>query len=65
MGMMDKVAHTFQGLLNKGKEGVGSATGNKRPGAEGKSDQVKAAVKDAAAHVKDAANQIKDAHKGD
>jgi hypothetical protein len=52
MGMMDTVTERLQGLLGKGK-------GN------GKSDEVKAAVKDAGEAVKEAAVHIKDALKGD
>jgi uncharacterized protein YjbJ (UPF0337 family) len=63
MGMMDKVSHSLQGLRDKGKQGVDSARGSKRLGTDGRSDQVKAAIKDVATHVKDAATQMKDAHK--
>ena len=46
MGMLDKVTERLQGLKGKGK-----ATGT---GGDGKGDEVKAAVKDAATHIKDA-----------
>jgi uncharacterized protein YjbJ (UPF0337 family) len=65
MSMMDKVSRKLQDLLGKGKQGIGSATGNSRLETDGKGDQVKAAVKDAGEHVKEAASHIKDALKGD
>jgi uncharacterized protein YjbJ (UPF0337 family) len=52
-------------LLDKGKESVASATGNKRSGTDGARDQVKGAVKDVTANIKDAATHINDAHKDD
>lgn len=53
MGMLDKVTHRLQGLMGHGKSG------------EGKNEQVKTAVIEAAEQVKDAALHVKDALKGD
>jgi hypothetical protein len=58
--MFDKVTERLQGLMG----GKGQGKGKGKPG-DGKSDEVKTAVKDAGEAVKDAAVHIKDALKGD
>jgi uncharacterized protein YjbJ (UPF0337 family) len=65
MGNADKASNKLQDLKGKGKEQVGAAVGNKDLETEGKSDQVKASLKDAGEHVKDAAAEVKGALKGD
>ena len=54
MGTLDKVTQRLQGLLGKAKSKADDA----------RSDEVKAAVKEAGGAVKNAAVQIKDALKG-
>jgi hypothetical protein len=60
MGMFDKVTERLQGLMGGKGKGQGKGTAG-----DGKSDEVKTAVKDAGEAVKDAAVHIKDALKGD
>ena len=55
-GTMDKVKGSI-------KEGVGKATGDERIEAEGKADQVKGHVKDAAHDVKEGAKGVRDSLK--
>jgi hypothetical protein len=62
MGMFDKVTERLQGLMGGKGKGQGKGTGT---AGDGKSDEVKTAVKDAGEAVKDAAVHIKDALKGD
>lgn len=50
----DKAKHKTQGLVGKGKEKLGSATGDKTMEAEGKDEQTKANTKQAGDKVKDA-----------
>jgi uncharacterized protein YjbJ (UPF0337 family) len=50
----DKFDHKAQVAKGKVKEGVGRATGNDRLRAEGRADQVKGNLKQAADKVKDA-----------
>ena len=64
MGNRDKVSNKVQDLKGKGKEAVGSATGNHELEARGKADQAKAGLKDAGEKVKDAASDAKDAVTG-
>ena len=64
MGMFDKVTERLQGLMGGKGQGKGKGKGKGKPG-DGKSDEVKTAVKDAGEAVKDAAVHIKDALKGD
>ena len=61
MGTEDKASNKVQDVKGKVKETVGSATGNDDLEAKGKSDQAKAALKDAGENVKDAASSVKDA----
>lgn len=61
MGKRDKASNKVQDLKGKGKEAVGSATGNRDLEAEGKADQAKAGLKDVGEKVKDAAEDVKDA----
>jgi uncharacterized protein YjbJ (UPF0337 family) len=61
MGTKDKVSNKVQDLRGKGKETVGSATGNEDLRIEGKTDQTKASLKDAGEKVKDAGSKVKDA----
>ena len=65
MTTRDKASNKSQDLKGKVKEKVGSATGNKDLQSKGKSDQVKASVKDVGEKVKDAGSSIKDAVKRD
>lgn len=60
MGLDDKIGNKAEDLGGKAKEATGSVTGNKDLEAEGKGDQLSAAVKDGAEKVKDAASNIKD-----
>lgn len=55
-GTMDKIK-------GAAKEEVGKATGDRRTEAEGKADQVKGHVKDAAQDVKESAEGVKDSLK--
>lgn len=54
MGTGDKIENTAEKLAGKGKEAAGHATDDDRLKAEGKSDQVKADLKQAGEKVKDA-----------
>lgn len=54
MGLDDKIENAAQDAGGKAKEGVGKATGDERLEAEGKGDQAKADLKNAAEKVKDA-----------
>jgi uncharacterized protein YjbJ (UPF0337 family) len=61
MGTDDKVANKAQDVKGKVKETAGKAVGNERLEAEGKGDQVGAAVKGVGEKVKDAAESVKHA----
>ena len=50
----DKIRNAAEEAAGKAKEAVGDATGNEKLQAEGKSDQVKANLKQAGENVKDA-----------
>ncbi|HEY2085015.1 MAG TPA: CsbD family protein [Mycobacterium sp.] len=54
MGAHDKVSNKIDDVAGKAKEGLGKATGDDDTRAEGKLDQAKSSLKDAAEHVKDA-----------
>ena len=54
MGAHDKVSNKIDDIAGKAKEGLGKATGDDSTEAEGKLDQAKSSIKDAAEHVKDA-----------
>ncbi|MFJ8686478.1 CsbD family protein [Micromonospora wenchangensis] len=54
MGFDDKIGNTTENTAGKIKEGVGRATDNERLEAEGRSDQAKSSLKQAAEKVKDA-----------
>jgi uncharacterized protein YjbJ (UPF0337 family) len=54
MGAHDKVSNKIDDIAGKAKEGLGKATGDDSTEAEGKLDQAKSSLKDAAEHVKDA-----------
>lgn len=54
MGAKDDLGNTGERLTGKAKEGIGKLTDNERLEAEGKSDQVKADVKQAGEKAKDA-----------
>lgn len=54
MSALDKAKNKIEDIGGKGKEAVGSATGDKSTENEGKADQVKANLKDAGEKVKDA-----------
>lgn len=53
MGLDDKIKNAAQDLTGKAKEAIGNATDNDKLAAEGKADQAKAQVKQAAEDVKD------------
>lgn len=53
MGMVDKAKNTAEKLVGQVKETVGDATGDEKLQAEGKKDQAKGSVKNAAEDVKD------------
>jgi uncharacterized protein YjbJ (UPF0337 family) len=48
------VSNKIDDIAGKAKEGLGKATGDDQTRAEGKLDQAKSSLKDAAEHVKDA-----------
>jgi uncharacterized protein YjbJ (UPF0337 family) len=54
MGAHDKVSNKIDDVAGKAKEAVGKVTGDDDTRAEGKLDQAKSSLKDAAEHVKDA-----------
>jgi uncharacterized protein YjbJ (UPF0337 family) len=54
MGANDKASNKIDDLGGKAKEGLGKVTGDKDTENEGKLDQAKSSVKDAAEKVKDA-----------
>ncbi|MFI9643257.1 CsbD family protein [Micromonospora sp. NPDC051925] len=54
MGFDDKIGNTTENAAGKVKEGVGRATDNERLEAEGRNDQAKSSLKQAAEKVKDA-----------
>ena len=60
MGTRDKASNKLQDVKGKVKEAVGKATGDDDLERKGKTDQVKASVKDVGEKVKDAASEIKD-----
>lgn len=53
MGLDDKIKNAAQDLTGRAKEAIGNATDNDKLAAEGKADQAKAQVKQAAEDVKD------------
>ncbi|EAR25294.1 hypothetical protein A20C1_01861 [marine actinobacterium PHSC20C1] len=57
MSASDKVENTAEDLKGKTKETAGKATGNEELEAEGKADQTKANLKQAAENVKDAVKE--------
>ena len=54
MGAQDKASNKIDDLGGKAKEGLGKVTGDTDTENEGKLDQAKSSVKDAAEKVKDA-----------
>jgi uncharacterized protein YjbJ (UPF0337 family) len=64
MGTKNKASNKAQSLKGKGKEAVGSATGNEELRKKGKTDQTKSSLKDAGEKVKDAGSKVKDAVRG-
>ena len=54
MGVDDRMENTAEDLKGKAKEATGKVTDNERLEAEGKTDQAKADMKNAAEDVKDA-----------
>ena len=54
MGLGDKTDNKAEDLGGKAKEAVGKATGDDNLEAQGKNDQRKSSLKDAAENVKDA-----------
>ncbi|WP_120521936.1 CsbD family protein [Arthrobacter celericrescens] len=65
MGLDDKIRNAAEEAAGKVKEKTGQATDNEQLEAEGKSDQVKANVKQAGEKVKDAAKDATDSLKRD
>jgi uncharacterized protein YjbJ (UPF0337 family) len=61
MSIRNKISNMLQDLKGRGKEAVGSTTGNKELENQGKADQTKAGLKDAGESVKDAVSNVKDA----
>ncbi|MCJ7858214.1 CsbD family protein [Corynebacterium kalidii] len=53
MGFDDKLKNTAQDAAGKAKEAAGNATDNDKLKGEGKADQAKSSVKDAAENAKD------------
>lgn len=53
MGLEDKIQNSTEDLGGKAKEAVGDATDNDQLKGEGKADQAKSAIKDAAENAKD------------
>ena len=60
MSLGDKISNKAEDLGGKAKETVGNATGDQQLQAEGKTDQAKAGLKDAAENVKDAVGDAAD-----
>jgi uncharacterized protein YjbJ (UPF0337 family) len=54
MGLSDKIGNKSEELAGKAKEGVGRATGDEELENQGKGDQLKGNLKEAAEKVKDA-----------
>ena len=54
MGIDDKMGNKAEDLAGKAKEGIGRATDNESLEAEGRADQSKSDIKQAAEKVKDA-----------
>jgi len=69
MSFSDKISNKAQDLGGRAKEAAGEATGDDELRAEGRTDQAKAGLKDAADKVKDAvgdaAEKVKDVFKRD
>ncbi len=61
MGTKDRASNNAQDVKGRVKEAVGSITGNDDLKNKGKTDQTKAAMKDAGEDVKDAAHKVRDA----
>ena len=53
MGLDDKIKNAAEDATGKAKEAAGDATNNDQLKGEGKTDQAKASVKDAAENAKD------------
>ncbi|MFD9890196.1 CsbD family protein [Amycolatopsis sp. NPDC059027] len=58
--MNDKMENKGEELKGKAKEALGNATGNEQWQGEGKAEQAKGAVKQAAEKAKDAIKGLKD-----
>lgn len=61
MGAIDKARNKVEDMGGQAKETVGRVTGDRQTEAEGKSDQVKAGVKDVGEKIKDAGAKVKNA----
>jgi uncharacterized protein YjbJ (UPF0337 family) len=59
MGDDDKVSNKAQDLGGRAKEAAGSLTGDDKMREEGRTDQAKAAIKDAGEHLKDAGEHLR------
>lgn len=64
MGTRDKASNKVQDVKGRVEETVGKATGDEDLENEGRSDQMKASLKDVGEKVKDAASELKDAVTG-
>ncbi|HEX3779534.1 MAG TPA: CsbD family protein [Pseudonocardiaceae bacterium] len=60
MSLGDKISNKAEDLGGKAKETVGDATGDEQLAADGKADQAKAGLKDAAEDVKTAVGDVAD-----
>ncbi|MDP9842823.1 CsbD family protein [Streptosporangium lutulentum] len=63
MGANDKISNKAEELKGRVKENIGSATGDERLRAEGRTDQDESNVKQAGEKIKDAGKKVKDAFK--
>jgi uncharacterized protein YjbJ (UPF0337 family) len=59
MSAKDKIKNAAQDVSGKAKQATGEATGDRDTEMEGRSDQVKADVKNAGEQAKDAAGKVK------
>jgi uncharacterized protein YjbJ (UPF0337 family) len=58
MSLQDKIGNKADDLGGKAKEAAGNLTGDEQLQAEGRADQLKAGLKDAAENVKDAVGDV-------
>jgi len=60
MGLKDRVENRAQDVAGRGKEAAGAAMDDDKLRAEGRTDQVKAGIKDKVEDVKDKVEDVKD-----